>query len=116
MINDPLLPVYVLAGFLVLLACVILEKMNFRDLLNRFDDWMRTEKKNKGEFKFFVFMIILGLCFTGCFVIFSMTALISTQKTYSSALNEYFSIQYENEIKPQSEIEIDQIVEEVKTI
>jgi len=115
-INDPLFPVYVFTGLLVYLAYKILEKMNFRDLLNHIDEWLKKEKKNKGTLKFFTFLIILGFCLAGCFVIFSFTLVISNQKTYSSALNDYFSIKFENEIKPQSEIEINQIVDEVKTI
>lgn len=115
-LNDPLFPYYILAALLFYLALVILKKLNFRKVVLETNAWLANEQKSKGAAKLSVYLFIFALCVAGFLIIISMTLSVSFGKLQTDALNDYFSIEYENSMKPQSEAEIAKIVEEVRSI
>jgi len=115
-LNDPLIPYYILAGILFYLALAILKKLNFRNVILEINAWMANEQKSKGAVKLFAYLFIFALCVVGILIIFTMTFSVSVGKTQTAALNDYFSIEYEKTMKPQGEAEIARIVEEVRVI
>jgi len=115
-VNDPTIIFCTLFLLFFLGALWILDKMNFQIVMDCIIDWFDKECAKKGKLLCIIFIIsLLFLVCGGLYSILSMI-IISDQNSYANSLNSYFDVKYQNEIKPQSEIEINHIVNETINI
>jgi len=114
--NNPLFPFYFSIIFLLIIGYLALRKLNYQVLLESVNKWMIDEKVRIGSKRFSIFFFIVTICVVVSILIFLALIPINTQIINSNALNDYFAIKYQNEIQPQSELEINRIVNEVKPI
>ncbi len=116
LLNYPFFPFYVIICVLVIIGFLAIKKLNCHLLLESVNKWMIAEKERMGFKRFSFFFSIAIFCFAMSVVFFLILVPLNTQLNNSNALNDYFSIKYQNEIQPQSETEINRIVNEVKSI
>jgi hypothetical protein len=115
-INNPIFFLYLIFTILVLFSIILLQKLHFEELFKSVYTWLINEKNRIGVKKFSILFLIFVLFFgSACFMFLTLT-ILDIQKNNSDAIDDYFSIKYNNEIKPKSEIEIAQIVNEAKSI
>jgi hypothetical protein len=115
-LNHPFFPFYVIICVLIIIGFLAIKELNYQLLLKSVNKWMIDEKERIGFKRFKFFFSIAIFCFILIVMFFLMLIPLNTQQTNSNALNDYFSIKYQNEIQPQSELEINRIVNEVKSI